>query len=157
MTNIHEYFELTYANYLVLHRTLLQAMPEEWQEKFGTMLEELREAWRHEKQPEGFRVETGRWVAPEELSDRVRKALGISSSVERWLEDNPDYSSDWSTFSQEQVDELENGYDDAYANEIFYSPDGQEIQGYVFVPLTDPIDHYRHPRRYTPSVEHLTE
>lgn len=42
---IHMWFGLTYSSYLVLHRTLLQSMPEEWQEKFVACLEELNEAY----------------------------------------------------------------------------------------------------------------
>ncbi len=38
---IHDYFELTYASYLVLPRSVLQSAPVEWQEKFVEMLEEL--------------------------------------------------------------------------------------------------------------------
>jgi hypothetical protein len=38
---IHEWFNLTYASYLVLPRTLLQSMPKEWQKEFVKLLEEL--------------------------------------------------------------------------------------------------------------------
>jgi len=40
---IHEWFELSYANYLVLNRTHLQSAPEDWQEKFVKLLDELAE------------------------------------------------------------------------------------------------------------------
>lgn len=43
---IHGWFGLTYANYLVLHRTILQSMPPSWQREFTELLEELREAAR---------------------------------------------------------------------------------------------------------------
>jgi phosphoenolpyruvate carboxylase len=42
--NIHHWFGLTYSNYLVLPRAVLQSMPEEWQERFVAMLDELEEA-----------------------------------------------------------------------------------------------------------------
>ena len=47
-TPVHEYFELTYAQYLVLPRTALQSMPTEWQHRFVQCLRELDEAidWR---------------------------------------------------------------------------------------------------------------
>lgn len=47
---VHQFFGLTYANYLVLHRTALQSMSDEWQAQFVNLLEELHEtlAW-----PEG--------------------------------------------------------------------------------------------------------
>lgn len=43
---IHGWFGLTYANYLVLHRSILQSMPPSWQREFVALLEELREAAR---------------------------------------------------------------------------------------------------------------
>lgn len=45
---IHEWFELTYAEYLTIPRSVLQSMPEEWQSRFVALLEELDEAidWR---------------------------------------------------------------------------------------------------------------
>ena len=39
--DVHSFFGLTYANYLVLHRSILQSMPEDWQEKFVTLLDQL--------------------------------------------------------------------------------------------------------------------
>jgi len=41
--DIHTYFGLSYAQYLVIPRTVLQSMPEEWQDKFVLLLEELNE------------------------------------------------------------------------------------------------------------------
>jgi hypothetical protein len=38
---IHGWFELSYASYLVLPRTMLQSMPLQWQEDFVAHLEEL--------------------------------------------------------------------------------------------------------------------
>lgn len=47
---IHEWFELTYAQYLTIPRSCLQSMPKEWQEKFVELLHELDETidWRPE-------------------------------------------------------------------------------------------------------------
>lgn len=53
---IHCWFDLTYANYLVLNRTLLQSMPDGWQERFVGCLRELRAAFRSIPQAEGFMV-----------------------------------------------------------------------------------------------------
>lgn len=44
---VHGWFGLTYANYLVLPRTLLQSMPDEWQGRFVACLEELDAAFAH--------------------------------------------------------------------------------------------------------------
>lgn len=38
---IHNWFELTYAQYLTLPRSVLQSMPQEWQARFVKCLEEL--------------------------------------------------------------------------------------------------------------------
>jgi hypothetical protein len=38
---IHTWFNLTYANYLVLPRSILQSMPLEWQQRFVKCLREL--------------------------------------------------------------------------------------------------------------------
>lgn len=40
-TDIHTWFELSYAQYLTIPRSVLQSMPEEWQYKFTELLEEL--------------------------------------------------------------------------------------------------------------------
>ena len=40
---IHEWFGLSYASYLVLPRSILQSTPQEWQDKFVDLLEELEE------------------------------------------------------------------------------------------------------------------
>ena len=44
---IHTWFELSYSNYLVVPRTLLQSMPVEWQRRFVQCLEEARERYGH--------------------------------------------------------------------------------------------------------------
>ena len=38
---IHLWFELTYAHYLTVPRSVLEAMPQEWKERFAKCLEEL--------------------------------------------------------------------------------------------------------------------
>lgn len=45
---IHSWFELSYAQYLTIPRTVLQSMPEHWQRRFVECLEELDAAieWR---------------------------------------------------------------------------------------------------------------
>lgn len=45
---IHAWFELTYAEYLTIPRSVLQSMPVEWQRRFVQCLEQLDEAfdWR---------------------------------------------------------------------------------------------------------------
>ncbi|GAB3937532.1 hypothetical protein [Larkinella terrae] len=40
---IHNWFELTYAQYLTIPRSVLQSMPAEWQHRFVECLEQLDE------------------------------------------------------------------------------------------------------------------
>lgn len=42
---IHTWFSLTYANYLILPRSVLQSMPDKWQKKFVELLEECSESF----------------------------------------------------------------------------------------------------------------
>lgn len=44
---VHTWFGLSYANYLVLPRSVLQSMPPEWQVRFVAMLDELNFAFGH--------------------------------------------------------------------------------------------------------------
>jgi hypothetical protein len=43
--NIHEYFSLSYASWLVLPRVILEAMPEDWQRQFVEMLDQVNETF----------------------------------------------------------------------------------------------------------------
>ena len=47
---IHNWFELSYAQYLTIPRSVLQSMPDEWQNSFVKLLNELDEKidWRPE-------------------------------------------------------------------------------------------------------------
>ena len=45
---IHNWFGLTYANYLVLPRSILQSMDAEWQKKMVDLLNEMEEKMRNE-------------------------------------------------------------------------------------------------------------
>lgn len=54
---IHEFFGLSYSNYLVLPRTALQSMPVEWQEKFVELLNAMSETIKEDFEPDGgYRV-----------------------------------------------------------------------------------------------------
>lgn len=45
--DIHTWFNLTYANYLVVPRSVLQSMPEDWQHRFVACLREMEDAFGH--------------------------------------------------------------------------------------------------------------
>lgn len=48
---IHLWFSLSYANYLVLPRSVLQSMPDEWQKQFVLLLNEAQETFDHLEWP----------------------------------------------------------------------------------------------------------
>jgi hypothetical protein len=66
---IHEHFGLSYAEYLVIPRTLLQSMPDDWQERFVGMLDDLEAAFAHVEQAPHYRVEAGEWVYTDPSED----------------------------------------------------------------------------------------
>ena len=51
------WFELSYASYLVIPRTLLCGMSEEWQEKFAALLDEIRETYDCSKIQDNYTVQ----------------------------------------------------------------------------------------------------
>ena len=54
---VHLLFGLSYSNYLVLPRTVLQSMPVDWQDKFIKLVEEIPEVIaEHFEPPGGYRV-----------------------------------------------------------------------------------------------------
>ena len=67
LESIHRWFSLSYANYLVLHRSLLQEMPVAWQRKMVALLNEFWDEFDSEKVPHSFTVnrrdERGRFLA----------------------------------------------------------------------------------------------
>lgn len=79
---MHEWFGLTYANYLTLPRSVIQSMPAEWQHRLRDLLEDLNEAAGHLDWPYSYRVqainEQGRFIRdplPHYRRGRVRVAL----------------------------------------------------------------------------------
>ncbi|TDD97618.1 hypothetical protein [Actinomadura rubrisoli] len=129
---VHAWFSLSYSNYAVLPRTLLQSMPDEWQKRFVELLEELHTEFAHVEQADGYEVTAGSWLYANECSSAQLKAAGVKI-VETDDEDGTD-------------DET------CYVNR-----DGDEIDGhqYVFVPGTEPIPHYSRGRTYVPPASVL--
>lgn len=73
--HIHEYFELSYAHYLVIPRTLLQSMPSGWQKDFVKLLEEFEDRFtRFEWLPEGTFYNV-------QLKDRKGKIHSIGEDI----------------------------------------------------------------------------
>lgn len=67
---VHGMFSCSYANYLVLPRSVLQDAPVEWQKKFTDVMEELWDSadWPNQKYTVTARDKRGRF-APDPLSN----------------------------------------------------------------------------------------
>lgn len=75
---IHAWFELTYANYHVLHRTLMQSMPVEWQERAVALFEELDAAFRGLERAESYIVTPARESEYGSLTTEERRLLDVT-------------------------------------------------------------------------------
>lgn len=49
--SVHAWFGLTYANYLVVPRSVMQSMPEDWQHRFTALMDEVSDAFGHLEWP----------------------------------------------------------------------------------------------------------
>jgi hypothetical protein len=66
-TPVHDWFELTYAQYLTIPRSILEAMPVEWQQRMVACLEELDETF-------DWRPQEGRyWVELRGENERYKR------------------------------------------------------------------------------------
>lgn len=72
------HFGLTYANYHVLHRTLMQSMPIEWQHRMVDCLQELHEAYRHVQHAECYIVTPATEVTYGDLTETQAKDAGVT-------------------------------------------------------------------------------
>lgn len=132
--DIHTSFGLSYANYLVLPRTLLQSMPAAWQHQFVTLVDELHAAFRHVQQAECYDVIPGVEREIGELTDAEMKLAGVTTG-----DGAPDEEQDGQIF-----------------NTAFYDRDGQELEGWerVVLPQPDPVPHYNRGRtRIEPRID----
>ena len=88
---IHDWFELTYANYLVLPRSVLQSAPVWWQKKFVQLLEELHPMFGDIPQSGKYEVhlrgEDGRYKE-DDLADyeRGRRRIPMDKTVIEFAE-----------------------------------------------------------------------
>lgn len=97
---IHQHFGLSYANYLVLPRTLLQSMPDEWQTRFVALLNELDQAFQHVPQAEAYDVTPGKWRAVSDMTENEMHSVNIRTEEradgtpylirDNWYEQDPD-------------------------------------------------------------------
>ncbi|MGW4803045.1 hypothetical protein [Kitasatospora sp. NPDC004272] len=144
---IQDHFGLSYANYLVLPRTLLQSMPIEWQQRFVDCLGELDAAFQHVPQAEAYEVTPGTQHLANELSDADLRAAG--------------YSVDWyggqtppAGMAGEELDawQAEHERDEP----VYYDRNFNEVdrETRVLVPGPDPVPHYNRGRTYIEPHPH---
>lgn len=136
---VHGWFGLSYANYLVLPRTLLQSMPEAWQQRFVQRLSELDDAFSHVPQAEAYEVIAGEEHSLADLSDVQLRHLG-------YLRESGDEDT--------ESGDGETRYYDRDGNEVDH-PDCYR----VVWPTKDPVPHYNRGRaRIEPRIpQELTE
>lgn len=83
---VHAWFELTYAQYLTVPRSILEAMPPEWQERLVRCMEELGEEfdWAPEEGRYWCRLkdDQGRFVR-DPLMEYRRPDYGYIESIRR--------------------------------------------------------------------------
>ncbi|MFE2469745.1 hypothetical protein [Streptomyces mirabilis] len=122
---VHGWFGLSYTNYQVLHRTLMQSMPIEWQERMVACLEELQAAYDHVDLPEAFKVQAATDHIVNEMTESQLYAAGIL--VEG---DGPDGPGPKTRYHGTE--------------------DGREIDPHerALLPVTDPVPHYNRGRTY---------
>lgn len=145
--DIHTYFSLSYANYLVLPRTLLQSMPADWQHEFVQLLRQADAAFEHVPQAEAYDVTAGTESEVWSLTDAEMKRVGITADWYRG-ETPPE------GWSGEDLAEWRNDHEDP--DGPTYSRDGAEVHGSdtVLLPAVDPVPHYNRGRtRVEPDLD----
>lgn len=137
---IHLHFSLSYANYLVVPRTLLQSMPDEWQARFVALLDEMDDAFRHVPQAEAYEVTAGTQHEVFDLTEAEQRLLGITADWYRG-ETPPEGLSEADLAEWQAEHENPDGPD-------YHDREGRELSGSdrVLVPGTDPVPHYNRGR-----------
>lgn len=77
---IHRLFGLSYSHFLVLHRTLMQSMPADWQRRAVAVFEELEAAFEHVEKPAAFIVTAAIECTYHDLNNSDMLKLGITHS-----------------------------------------------------------------------------
>lgn len=76
--NVHHWFELTYAQYLTVPRSILQSMPYEWQYKFVELLNELDSTFDWRPEESCYRVQ----LCQEVETEQHETAWGWGDAIE---------------------------------------------------------------------------
>lgn len=136
---IHTWFSLSYCNYVVLHRTFLQSMPIEFQERIVACLEELQAAFAHIPQPEVFDVKAATEHIVNEMTDEQLEEAGIEAD---WYDEPVPEDLGPFDLAEWRAEHEKDG--------PTYNRDGEELDSHerVLLPATDPVPHYNRGRTY---------
>ncbi|MDX3531190.1 hypothetical protein P1P75_33500 [Streptomyces sp. ID05-39B] len=74
---VHKHFGLSYANYLVIPRTLPQSAPQAWQARFVALLSQLETLFSHVPQAAAYDVTAGTSMLLDDMTDSQLHAAGI--------------------------------------------------------------------------------
>ncbi|MEV1013888.1 hypothetical protein AB0I89_24345 [Micromonospora sp. NPDC049801] len=129
---VHGWFELTYSNYLVLNRSLMQSMPVDWQERMVACLNEIHTAYNHLDHPEVYDVTAAVECTYSDLSVDDMRELGITQ---------PDAP----------AGDFDDSWEDRYYDKAGNGHSGGER---VLVPRRggDPIPHYNRGRTFVEPI-----
>lgn len=135
---VHEWFGLSYSNYAVLHRTLMQSMPLDWQDRIVACLEELDDAYHHIDHPRCYQVTAATEVEYGDLTDAQMRQIGAATCTE---------------------EDHEPGTAEAEHCPHYYDADSNEHDRWhrALVPTSDPIPDYNRGRTYIPPAPSTQE
>lgn len=132
--DVHGSFGLSYANYQVLPRTLMQSMPEGWQYAYVALVNQLRDAFNHVDQADDYDVHPGTWKYANECSDAELARAGAEL-----------YYDDPACEGEDADDDGERRY--------LWRGETYEPHDYIFVPGSDPVPAYNRGRtRIEPKI-----
>ncbi|MGW4040446.1 hypothetical protein ACWEIM_29925 [Streptomyces sp. NPDC004778] len=138
---VHDWFSLSYCNYQVMPRTLMQSMPTEWQERIVACLNELHDAFQHIPQAEVYEVHAATEHIVREMTEAELKKAGIE---EDWYGGEV-FPGDVAT--EAEFDEWRAKHE---TDTPTYSRDGQELDPHerVLLPAPDPVPPYNRGRTF---------
>ncbi|RZE68138.1 hypothetical protein [Streptomyces albidoflavus] len=136
--SIDHHFGLSYANYLVLPRTLLQSMSAEWQQQFVALLHQYDEAFAHVPQAEAYEVTAAVERKVRDLDEYEARLLGIT------VDPCPGKEPPEGMSPEERAEWRDANWDPTYSRH------GQELDSEerVMLPKADPVPHYNRGRTH---------
>jgi hypothetical protein len=138
--DVHTWFGLSYSNYLVLPRTLLQSMPKEWQREFVAKLDELHRAFEHVDQADSYKVEAATEREVGDLTADELARIGYSKSD----------GCDCYGYLDEGTGRMVHVPPVCPHETVYYDGHGQEVASdhIVLWPMPDPVPHYSRGRTH---------